>query len=504
FKPAADIVVVNLGTNDNAGGVATSTFKSAVKSFTQTIRSYNPDAKVIWVTGMKGTVYQTEMTAAVSELGGATSGYYFLELPYGISAGGHPNADEHTAAAEVLAKFLKANCLPEDYATVAAASTLQAKINEAQAAPFTSAALTEAVEAAQMELAIGTTDEFRLGSRVDAIEAALNGETAGASLMPNAKYSTYDTETNGGYDHVVVPTYNADGSVKLVKSGTTSYWPRVDTKIGYAWNVKAAPYLRVELSGTAEWNAAVIYEDASGAEHNVAMTTYGNGGADYQATSTRQVVSVDLGSVVYDKGYANADDVVRVKYIRFYVVGTNGVYVNLYDCSFTESNGTTWAGASDAASYISSANAVYVRESGATLSGAIPSGANVFVKSGVENLTLDNVTMSGAAMAFTVKSNVTVKLVGTSTVTATTQFSGGTPTYIGTGVLMNGSTVVMRKGDVVTDSKNRVDSTNIRAMMNHCAGISTLSDAKVKIADTKGNGLLDTRDVRRYLDTVVV
>ena len=172
------------------------------------------------------------------------------------------------------------------------------------------------------------------------------------------------------------------------------------------------------------------------------MTTYGNGGADYQATSTRQVVSVDLGSVVYDKGYANADDVVRVKYIRFYVVGTNGVYVNLYDCSFTESNGTTWAGASDAASYISSANAVYVRESGATLSGAIPSGANVFVKSGVENLTLDNVTMSGAAMAFTVKSNVTVKLVGTSTVTATTQFSGGTPTYIGTGVLMNGSTVV--------------------------------------------------------------
>ncbi len=120
FDRAADVVVINLGTNDKG------TYRSrlyndndmheAIKNMMELAREKNPDAKVVWVTGMMGITFKPIITDVVDELGGADEGYYFCELPRGTSGGaGHPDQAEHEAAAAVLTAFLKSDVIDEEY-----------------------------------------------------------------------------------------------------------------------------------------------------------------------------------------------------------------------------------------------------------------------------------------------------------------------------------------------------------------------------------------------------
>ncbi len=121
FARPADIVVINLGTNDNmrmsACGKTKDDIKEGILSLMQQAKEKNPDAAVVWCTGMMGTFFKEEVLANIEQLGGSEAGFYFCELPYGTSGGaGHPNLDEHAAAGEALTAFLKDNVLPADYA----------------------------------------------------------------------------------------------------------------------------------------------------------------------------------------------------------------------------------------------------------------------------------------------------------------------------------------------------------------------------------------------------
>ena len=106
-----DVVVINLGTND--GGYSSKGYtkeqltEAAVKLLTQ-VRKDRPNAKVVWFYGMMGNGINTQIKAAVEQMGGESKGFYYCEGQKGQSGGGgHPNKDEHKANADILANFIK-------------------------------------------------------------------------------------------------------------------------------------------------------------------------------------------------------------------------------------------------------------------------------------------------------------------------------------------------------------------------------------------------------------
>lgn len=115
FDRTADVVVINLGTNDNSRGTKPAEMEKGAKELMEQVREHNPDAAVVWVTGLMGDVFVDDVQAAIDALGGAEKGFYFATLPKGTSGGaGHPSLEEHETAAEALVKFLKDNGLVKE------------------------------------------------------------------------------------------------------------------------------------------------------------------------------------------------------------------------------------------------------------------------------------------------------------------------------------------------------------------------------------------------------
>ena len=110
FSRKADIVVINLGTNDLALRTAASwnSFVEDAKAFVRTVREKQGDPTVIWVHNMMISGIGQKVETVMEELGGAQKGFYALELPReGESdSDGHPSLAQHKAAAEVLTEFI--------------------------------------------------------------------------------------------------------------------------------------------------------------------------------------------------------------------------------------------------------------------------------------------------------------------------------------------------------------------------------------------------------------
>ncbi len=122
FGESADIVVINLGTNDAMCNVSDAKFKDAMKAFIEKVKSYNENAKIVWAYGMmNATAYTTTIPSVMEELGGADAGYFSVKLPLDTGASGsvstephfysHPIVEGHLAAAKVLTEFIKNNVL---------------------------------------------------------------------------------------------------------------------------------------------------------------------------------------------------------------------------------------------------------------------------------------------------------------------------------------------------------------------------------------------------------
>ncbi len=105
----ADVVVINLGTNDagsNNSDLTTSEFKAGCKAFIQQVRAAQPNAIIIYAYGFMTTTYGTEASQAVAELNAAgDSNIYYLPLATITSDEkhiGHPNGAAHADRANTL------------------------------------------------------------------------------------------------------------------------------------------------------------------------------------------------------------------------------------------------------------------------------------------------------------------------------------------------------------------------------------------------------------------
>ena len=139
---------------------------------------------------------------------------------------------------------------------------------------------------------------------------------------------------------------------------------------------------------------------------------------------------------------------------------------------------------------------VYVTADGAVISGEAPENLTVIVADDVTELEFDGVVFPASAMKLA--SELTVYLNGDS------RFNGALPTgitYIGTGTLYNGDTLVMCKGDV--DNAAGLTSDDLRLMMQHTVKAIELDNKQVLIGDVNGDGKVNTIDARSFLNKLV-
>ncbi len=112
FERKADVVVINLGTNDagfyGRGEVSLDKIKKGIRDFIDLVKSKYPDAKILWAYGMMDQFLCPYIEEAINEKGGAAAGYYFLKLTAnGEGGNGHPSLNAHINNGKKLEKKLK-------------------------------------------------------------------------------------------------------------------------------------------------------------------------------------------------------------------------------------------------------------------------------------------------------------------------------------------------------------------------------------------------------------
>ena len=108
-KDAHDVVVINLGTNDEANGTAKETVLSDIKSLLDDMRAKNPDAEIIYLYGMMRKDYEDVYKAAVQYMKDkGDNKVHSLEMTKnenGLAA--HPDKAAHMAYGEQLADYIR-------------------------------------------------------------------------------------------------------------------------------------------------------------------------------------------------------------------------------------------------------------------------------------------------------------------------------------------------------------------------------------------------------------
>jgi len=105
-----DIIVVNLGTNDNSKGSTNAELLEKVPGLINQLRTtYDKDVPIVWVHGMMGDGKWAVIEWILnSEFDGEADQIYALALPKNSQGGGsHPGGEAHISAAEALAAFIK-------------------------------------------------------------------------------------------------------------------------------------------------------------------------------------------------------------------------------------------------------------------------------------------------------------------------------------------------------------------------------------------------------------
>ena len=117
----ADVVVIYLGTNDNSGlgGINTEAkineLAGGMKLLIERVKSYNKDAKIVWVSGGMTDKYREAANRAIASFGGSEKGYFLCDVPVNMKAGenGHPDSKQQRIIAYALEAFLNENVLTD-------------------------------------------------------------------------------------------------------------------------------------------------------------------------------------------------------------------------------------------------------------------------------------------------------------------------------------------------------------------------------------------------------
>ncbi|MBQ9782908.1 MAG: SGNH/GDSL hydrolase family protein [Clostridia bacterium] len=112
----ADLVVVNLNTNDHGNNPTETAYKADAKELIQKIRTmHGADVKIVWVVGHmidSTATVNTWLADVYSELGGENAGLYTITVTKDNAGGAsHPSLASHTAVAQALQSYITANNL---------------------------------------------------------------------------------------------------------------------------------------------------------------------------------------------------------------------------------------------------------------------------------------------------------------------------------------------------------------------------------------------------------
>ena len=107
FARKADVVVINIGTNDYWNdGVSSSSFRTAYLNFLRTVREKNGDeCKILCLYNTMNDTYANAILSAVKEFGGELEGVSVYKLNR-ADGNHHPNAQEHIAYFNVLKEII--------------------------------------------------------------------------------------------------------------------------------------------------------------------------------------------------------------------------------------------------------------------------------------------------------------------------------------------------------------------------------------------------------------
>lgn len=116
-KDTHDVVVINLGTNDEGNGTAKETVLADAKSLLDDMRAKNPNAEIIWVYGMMRKDYEDVYQTAVKYMNDkGDSKVHLLEMEKNEEGlAGHPNKAAHAEYGKQLADYIR-SLVNEPYA----------------------------------------------------------------------------------------------------------------------------------------------------------------------------------------------------------------------------------------------------------------------------------------------------------------------------------------------------------------------------------------------------
>ncbi len=109
FEKRPDLVVINLGTNDQTKKSSKEGVIEGVKNLIAMVREKYGNVKIVWTNNMMGeTTVIPWVTEAIESLGGESAGIWICELNRDRAGGnGHPTEEGHFIAARMLTRFLK-------------------------------------------------------------------------------------------------------------------------------------------------------------------------------------------------------------------------------------------------------------------------------------------------------------------------------------------------------------------------------------------------------------
>ena len=109
FVRVPDLVIINLGTNDQSRGSTEDDFKAGVRALINYIRdSYGKDVPIVWAYNMMGNGRFDWTKTVLEDMGGEDKGLYYVQLVEDHDGGaGHPDLEAQAKAAEDLTKFIQ-------------------------------------------------------------------------------------------------------------------------------------------------------------------------------------------------------------------------------------------------------------------------------------------------------------------------------------------------------------------------------------------------------------
>jgi hypothetical protein len=110
FERKADIVVINLGTNDISCGKADNAkLQKGFEDMIDLVRKHNPEAKIVWAYGAMDVAAIPLIEATATAKGGEQAGIYTCTnfVQNGEGGIGHPVVSAHETNAEILASKIK-------------------------------------------------------------------------------------------------------------------------------------------------------------------------------------------------------------------------------------------------------------------------------------------------------------------------------------------------------------------------------------------------------------